>query len=159
MPRIISSHTHVTNQHKYNNIMYMRVCWYVHILHRSAIQQCYCIWFAGHNAQVALKQASWSIVYQIHSPEVICWKQNDRRPSFHPVATQSEHIESHLELFFWSFLMYFWWSLRSGSCYSHEHVSTCSVGFVHILCGLGTLLGDYFWNTFATFTCSMFSRG
>ena len=126
--------------------LYIYICMYV----------C-CMCFASHNAQVALKHSSWGIVYQSHSPDGICWKQNDRCPSFHPVATQSEHLESHLGLFFGSFLMYFWWSLRSGSCYSHEHVSTCSVGFVHILYGLGTLLGDYFSNTFATLM--MFSRG
>ena len=45
------------------------------------------MWFAVHNAQVALKQSSWGIVYQIHSPEGICWKQKDRCPSFHIAAT------------------------------------------------------------------------
>ena len=72
-------------------------------------------------------------------------------------GAKSEHFGGHLVVFGESFLMYFWWTSRSVSCYSHKHVSTCSFEFWTILCGLGTLLDDYFSSTFATLP--MFHRG
>ena len=39
---------------------------------------------------------------------------------------QIDHFGGHLGVLWGTFLVSFWWGLRSGSCYSHEHVSVCS---------------------------------
>ena len=125
------------DHHKYNNVIYMR--------------------FAAHNAQVAPKNLAEvlfikSIVLRLHA---------ERKMIDVQVSILLQPKANILKVTWDCSLGRFW--CISNEVYVQVLLTVMSMSqhallfFLHILCGLGTLLGDCFSNTFATLI--MFSRG
>ena len=77
-------------------------------------------------------------------------------------GAQSDDFGGHLGVFGESFLMCFWWCLRSDSCYSPEHISTSSVWvfkyFMWFRHPPRWLLPKYFCNIARVFGCCIWLR-